>query len=277
MAEGDTQTGEWKSGLSEELKTAPALKDIKDVASLAKAFVDTKGLVGSSIRPPGPDATQEQRVDFINKLREKVPELLFMPDGDDEAAKVARETAWTKLGRPKEAKDYALPADVALAEQHLEALRKEAVEEGLTRGQFQARAKKVSLALLEAEQAQKASLSALKKDLGQAFDERTASVAAVAAKLGFSQELVAALKSGTVDPATFKAFSAIAKGFGETRQIADQGPGGGGRLTPTEALAQRAEIMARKEYFNPTPAQMAIHRSLVSKVQELNDLIGAEA
>jgi hypothetical protein len=269
MAEGD-----WKSGLPEELKTAPALQDVKDVAGLAKAFVETKAYVGSSLRPPGPDASPEQKLDFVQKLRDKVPELLFLPDGEDDAAKLARETAWTKLGRPKEEKDYALPADITMAEEHLAALRKEAAAEGLTKSQFQARSKRVAEALAAAELAQKNSTSALKKELGAAFDERTASVAAVAAKLGFSQELVSALKNGTVDPATFKAFGAIAKGFGETRQVADQGGGNTGKLTPSEAMAQRAEIMSRPEYFNPKATQMAMHEVLKAKVQALNELIG---
>ena len=268
------ETQDWKSGLPDELKTAPALQDVKDVAGLAKAFVETKAFVGSSIRPPGPDASPEARLDFINRLREKVPELLLLPEGDDEAAKVARETAWAKLGRPKEAKGYTLPTDVTLADPHLEALRKEAADEGLTVSQFQSRAKRVAEALASSQNAQKESAAALRKELGAAFDERTASVAAMAGKLGFSQELVAALKSGTVDLATFKAFSNIAKGFGETREVADQGGGAPGRLTPAEALAQRAEIMADPVYFSPKPNQMALHRAKVAKVQELNDLIG---
>lgn len=265
---------DWKSGLPEELKSAPALKDVGDVATLAKAFVETKAFVGSSIRPPGPDATPQAKTDFIQKLQEKVPELLFLPDGDDDVAKLARETAWTKLGRPKEPKDYVLPADVQVPEEHLEALRKEALDEGLTKSQFQARAKRVADAITQAELGRQDSQKALKKELGAAFDERTAAAAAVAAKLGLSPELVAALKNGTVDVGTFKAFATIAKGFGEMRQVADQGGGGGGgRLTPGEAEAQRAEIMARPEYFNPKASQMAIHESLKRKVQELNELI----
>jgi hypothetical protein len=261
--------GDWKSGLPEELKTAPALKDVQDVASLAKAFVETKAFVGSSIRPPGPDAPAQAKIDFIQKMQEKVPELLFMPDGDDDVAKLARETAWTRLGRPKEAKDYALPPDVAVPEEHLEALRKEALDEGLTKGQFQARAKRVADAITAADNARKDSTAALKRELGQAFDERTAAAASVAARLKMSPELVAALKNGTVDVATFRAFSEIAKGFGETRQVADQSGGAGGRMTPQEAAAAEAEIVARPEYFNPKAHQMAIHENLKRKVQEL--------
>jgi hypothetical protein len=264
---------DWKSGLPEELKTAPALKDVKDVAALAQAFVETKAFVGSSLRPPGADASPEARTDFIQKLRDKVPELLFLPDGEDDAAKLARETAWTKLGRPKEAKDYAPPADLTLAPEHLEALRKEALDDGLTRSQFEARAKRVAEALTASELTRKDTHAALKRELGAAFDERTASVAAVAARLGFSQELVGALKSGAVDVTTFKAFSAIANGFGGERQVAGQEGGHSGVMTPSEAAAQRAEVMARPEYFRPTPAQMAVHENLKRKVQELNALI----
>lgn len=272
----DVTPQDWKTTLPEELRTAPALKDVKDVAALAKRFVDTQAFVGASIRPPGPDAKPEDRLEFVTKLREKVPELVLLADGDDEAAKLGRDAAWQRLGRPKEPKEYAAPKDVELSEEHLEALRKEAAEEGLTKAQFQARAARVATRLAEASQAEKEAATALKRELGAAFDERTADAAAIAAKLGFPQALVAALKAGTVDVPTFKAFAAVAKGFGESRQVADQGGGGGGgKLTPAEAKARRAELVSRPEYFQPKPNQMDVHRSLVAKVQELNDVIDA--
>jgi hypothetical protein len=271
-----TDPSAWKSGLPEELQTAPALKDVKDVATLAKRFVDTQAFVGSSIRPPGPDASAEQRAEFIAKLRDKAPELVLIPDGDDEASKLARDTAWQRLGRPKEAKDYAPPPDVELADEQLAALRTEALEEGLTKSQFAARAKRLAEASVTAAHARKEATASLKKELGAAFDERTAAAAALASKLGFPAPLVAALKEGTVDLSTFKAFSLVAKGFGETRNVADQNGGpGSGKLTPVEARAQREEIMSRSVYFNPKPNELALHRSLVAKVQELNELIGA--
>jgi hypothetical protein len=263
------------AALPEELRSHPSLKDLKDPVALAKSYVETKALVGGSLRPPGPDATPEARAEFVTKLREKVPELVLIPDGDDEAAKAARETVWQRLGKPKEAKEYAPPKDVELPETHLEVLRKEAAEEGLTKAQFAARAKRVAEALDAAKTAQKEAKEANRRELGAAFDERTAAAAATAAKLGFPAELVAALKDGSVDPGTFKAFSAVAKGFGETRQVADQSGAADGKLTPAEAKARRAEIMARPEYFSPKPGQMDVHKSLVAKVRELNDLIEA--
>lgn len=272
---GQPDPSAWRSGLPEDLKTNPAMQDFKDVASLAKAFVETKAYVGAAIRPPGPDAKPEDRLEFIAKLRERAPELLLIPEGDDEASKLARDVAWERLGRPKEAKGYALPADLELPEEHLEALRKEAAEEGLTKEQFTRRARRFGEALVTAAHARKEATAGLKRELGAAFEERTAEVAALAAKLGFPAAIVSDLKTGSVEPAVFKAFAMVAKGFRGERNVADQGVGGGGRLTPAEALAQRAEIMARSEYFNPKPGQMPVHQALVRKVQELNEQIEA--
>ena len=270
MADGNPQ--DWKTSLPEELRSAPALADVKDIAGLAKRFIDTQAFVGQSIRVPGPDAAPGARIELVNKLREKVPELVLIPDGDDEAAKAARDAAWHRMGRPKEAKEYAAPAGIELPEEHLEALRKEALEEGLTKSQFQARAKRVGENLAAATSAQREATAALKRELGAAFDERTAAAAAVAAKLGFPSALVSDLKAGTVDPAVFKAFSAVAKGFGEARHVAGQDGGSSGAMTPAEIDAQISEITSREEYFRPKPHQMGIHRNLVAKVQALRDM-----
>lgn len=262
-------------GWPAELVSDASLKDVNDVQTLAKNFISTKALVGGSIRIPGADAAPEARKEFVTKLQEKVPELVLIQDGDDEAAKAARDAAFARLGRPKEAKEYVPAKDVELPEAALEQLRKEAQEEGLTKSQFAARAKRIAEGLGAAQLAQKEATAALKKELGAAFDERTAAAAAQASKLGFPAALVADLKNGAVDVATFKAFDAIAKGFGGTRQVAEQdGGAGGGKLTPAEAKAQRAEIMARPEYFNPKPAQMGVHQQLIAKVRELNELAG---
>lgn len=262
---------DWRAALPDDLKTAPALQDVKDIPGLAKAFIDTKALVGGSLRPPGPDATPEVRLEFINKLKEKVPELVLIPDGEDDAAKLARDAAMARLGRPKEAKEYTAPKDVDLPADVLEALQKDALDEGLTKSQFQVRAKKEATKVLGLAQLQREAQAALKKELGAAFEERTASAAAVAAKLGARDDLVAALKTGAVDAGTFRMFAQIAKGFGETRVVADQTGAVSGKPTPAEDKATRAEIMARPEYFNPKPNQLDVHRALVAKVADINE------
>jgi chorismate mutase len=68
MAMSDTQ--DW---MAPDLREDPALRDFKDPNALAKAYKDTKALVGSSIRPPGPDAGPEAHAEFAKKLAEKTP------------------------------------------------------------------------------------------------------------------------------------------------------------------------------------------------------------
>ncbi len=246
---GGGGASDWRASLPEALRAAPALKDVRDVGSLAQAFVDTKALVGSSIRPPGPDASPEARKEFIEKLTKHAPELVLIPE-DEKARAEVEASIWARLGKPKEAKEYALPKDVDLPEQHLAALRAEAAEEGLTKRQFEARAKRVASALGEVAKADNEARTALKRELGAAYDERTATVAATVEKLGFPEQLVKAVRAGAVDLPTFKALAAVAKGFGEQREVATQGPGAGGKLTPAEAKAQRAEIRGRKEFWD---------------------------
>ena len=108
MALPDELTKDWPA----EIKSDPTLKDVNDVLTLAKNLIHTKSFVGASLRPPGPDAKPEERAEFVTKLREKVPELVLIPDGDDEPAKAAREIAWSRLGKPKETKDVTVFGEI---------------------------------------------------------------------------------------------------------------------------------------------------------------------
>jgi hypothetical protein len=247
MAEGN----DWKAGLPEELKAEPMFKDIPDVPTLAKVARDLNTYKGASLRPPGPDASPEARKEFAEKLEKLAPGVMYLPD--DEAARAEVEAqAWGKLGRPKDAKEYAPPKDLELPAAALEALRAEAAEEGLTRKQFEARAKRVAAALGKHSADAQAAQAALKKELGGAYGERIAIAAATAEKLGFPEGLVQAIKAGEVDLATFKAISAVAKGFGEKPIVGPQGGGAPGLLTPEEARLKAEEIAANPAYWDPS-------------------------
>lgn len=255
MAEGGGGGGgggapaDWRASLPEDLRGEAMFKDIPDVATLAKVARDSKAALGGSIRPPGPDAGPEARKDFVAKLQKHAPELVLFPE-DEKARAEVEDSIWARLGKPKEAKEYALPKDVELSDEHLAQLRAEAAEEGLTKRQFEARAKRIATALGEVSKAEGETRAALKRELGGAYDERIATVATTVEKLGFPEQLVKAVRAGAVDLPTFKALAAVAKGFGEQREVAGQGGGGGGKLTPGEAKAQRAEIRGRKEFWD---------------------------
>lgn len=91
MADGQ----DWRETLPEELKAEPALKDIPDVATLAKAFRDTKAMVGSSIRLPGDDEVSLK--EFETKIVERVPKMKErLERAESLAAKVAEQEAKEK-------------------------------------------------------------------------------------------------------------------------------------------------------------------------------------
>jgi hypothetical protein len=247
-AGGGTAT-DWKAALPEEQRGAAYLQDVKDLPTLVKNYGEALAYRGNSVRIPGPDAAPEARKEFVEKLQAKVPDLVLVADGDDDAAKAAREALWQRLGRPKEAKEYAAPEGVELSESALEALRAEASEEGLTKGQFQARAKRAAAALEAATRAVAAEQAELKRELGPAYQDRMAGAAEAARKLGADADEVKAIEAGQAPAAYVRRMLAAAKALGGSRDVADQGGGARTTITPAEAAAQRAEIMSRKEFW----------------------------
>ncbi len=120
---GDGKTGgDFRAEWPDELKNDPALKDFKDTAALAKAYADTKKLVGQKLGIPGPDATPEQKDAFYEALgvpKEAAGYDFKIPDNIPEALKSTYDQAhadkWAarmkELGIPKEAAQ-ALRADL---------------------------------------------------------------------------------------------------------------------------------------------------------------------
>ena len=53
------KTADWKSGLPDDLKGEASITGFKGVGDLAKSFVETKKLVGQSLRAPAADAPEE--------------------------------------------------------------------------------------------------------------------------------------------------------------------------------------------------------------------------
>ena len=53
-------TPDWKEALPADLKADPSIVAFKDLGSLAKSFVETKKLVGQTLRAPAADASDEE-------------------------------------------------------------------------------------------------------------------------------------------------------------------------------------------------------------------------
>jgi hypothetical protein len=82
MADGiaDSGTGGttkmWVDSLPEGIKNDPGIKDFKSPEDLAKSFINLQKMLGNSIRPPGPDATPEDKKKFADDLKAKVRGVL---------------------------------------------------------------------------------------------------------------------------------------------------------------------------------------------------------
>jgi hypothetical protein len=251
---------EWLKTLPEDLRVDPAIKDFKDPAALAKAFRDTKALVGNSIRPPGPEASPEQRKEYVEKILKSDPNLMFAPS--ETAPKEAMDALWARLGRPGKPEDYKVEGTETTAE-----LRALAAQAGLTQAQFKVLASQAVADTAAAQKALDSGWQGLKNEWGLAFPEKVAAVAAVAQKLGVPPEAIAALNAGKWDPAQVRIWANVAKAIGgEPGQLPGQGPGAGSTtVTPAEANASLGEIMQNKAFFDESSPQ---HASLKAKFME---------
>ena len=61
-------TPDWREGLPEELRAEPSFKDVPDVPTLAKRFIDTKKMVGGSLKVPKEGASPEEVNAFYTAL-----------------------------------------------------------------------------------------------------------------------------------------------------------------------------------------------------------------
>lgn len=95
---------EFLEALPENYREAVANAGIDSMDKLVQNWADAQSAVGSSIRIPGPDAGAEQVAEFDNRLREKVPRLVRLPDGED-PEEVSR--FYGALGRPEAPDGYA--------------------------------------------------------------------------------------------------------------------------------------------------------------------------
>lgn len=262
---------DWRDELPAELKDDPSLKDFKDVASVARSLVETKKMVGDSIRIPRADAGADARKEFLGKLLEKVPEVVVLPDDPAERAAVEGRV-WEKLGRPSKPEEYLvdpadLPAGVTLNEAQL---REGAAKLGLTKAQFKAEVVEQVAAASARAAAVKATHDALRGEFGAGYEEKLKGAAVVASAMGFPPDMVDAIRSGSMPLAAAKAFlSTAAKVTTDPGQVSGQGHGGTPKVTPSEA-ARRLEVLRDDpKYWD------GHHPEMHKEAAELTALLGA--
>lgn len=261
----ENQPQDWRASLPAELREAPALKDTKDVAGLAKQFIDVQEHLGNSIRIPSKDAGKPDIEAFHSKLVERVPGLYYYPSDEDAAAKDA---LFAKLGTPKEAKEYEIP--VPKDGQEIPGFRDTAFKSKLTKSQVKEIATWFSSvqegAAQQQTQAHTAEVGKLDAEWGAAKTNKVNAIVALATKTGAPPPLIEAIQKGTIAPSMLRWFDGMVKAIGtEGNQLTGNKNDGPSSLTPKEAETQVDEIMRRPEYREKSP----LGESLRAKVQDL--------
>lgn len=245
---GEGAAATWRDSLPEDLRAAPSLATIKDVAALAKSYTEQQQFIGSSIRIPSDNAGEADRKAFYDKLATKVPGLIPRPDINDP---IAKETFYKMLGRPDKPEEYELPENVPNDE--LAGLfRTVAHQQGLNRDQLKA---VLGVFPAIAEHATKATekanferTEAVKKEWGLATEKNTAIAASVAEKTGAPKELIEAVAKGQAGIGTLKWLHSLAASFGGEGKHFAGVSGQPAPMTPNEAAARIVEIRNNKQH-----------------------------
>jgi hypothetical protein len=276
MAEAD-----WKAALPDDLKGAPALKDVKDVGALAKSYLEAQTALGGSVRLPSKEAGEDGRKAFRARMLEvgKDHGLIPLPgEADDDAA---YDAYYTASGRPKEAKEYVIPdakaEGLVFDPAEAETFKEVAHRAGLTPRQF----KKVVSDMAKAREAGtlaskskfEADHAALKADWSAAHDTRRGETQRLLATHKAPEALQNAFKEGLVDADSTRWLYGVMSALGdEPFEMQSQGKGSGSRLTSDEAMARVTEVEARIAKMNAGDPD---YEGLLKRRLELLELAGA--
>lgn len=96
------ESNSWLSSIPEDLKADPSLSTFKDVGSLAKSYVEARRMLGSSIRIPHAESSEDVVKDFYSKITQ-VPGVVKLPSSDSPEEMQA---FYKQLGRPDKPEEY---------------------------------------------------------------------------------------------------------------------------------------------------------------------------
>ena len=231
--------------LPQDLRDNPTIKDTPSVEALAKRLVDTKAMVGNSLRVPGEHATQEDWTKFRETLMEKDKGLMPTPDPTDPES---LQQAYKALGLPEEPSGYTRPENwTGMDDERFGFLSAKAHEAGLSKRQFEKLANEIASndnqVFEKFESERQGELNQLKGEWGNAYEQKTQRAVNIAKQLDAPEKLMDALNDNKVDAATFRWLDGLATKLGnEGNGLIKDDSNSVSQHTPTELKAQMAEI-----------------------------------
>lgn len=234
----------WRDSLPADLQSNASIQDIQSIDALTKQFIDTKAMVGNSIRVPGKDAPAEDMQNFRKSLMDKNLGLVQLPGADDAEGMRAMQK---QLGLPDEAGMYSRPDKWGgMSDNQFGKLTAAAHKAGISKAQFAALTGEISASdneAFEAATAQFASnASQLKGEWGNAYDQKIARAANLAKQTNAPQDMQDAIANGTAKASDLRWFDSMAEQMsGEGLSLVKE-KGGTDEHTPTELNEQIQEI-----------------------------------
>ena len=229
---------EWIQALPEQLRDAPFLGKASSPEDAVAKLAHAAKLVGTSIRIPGEDATDDDRAAFYNKLAE-VPGVAKLPLSDDEDGLAA---ILAKLGAPDTPDGYKPPELEGFEwdQATFENLRKYAKDAGMTTRQFDKFARQLAQEQLANSQAsanaRDEARKALRLDWGDTLEAREALIRGWMDKSEAPAFLREQLDGGNLPLETMNWLHSIAKQFkGEVNPISKDGQQPRPTIDPAEA------------------------------------------
>lgn len=258
----------WRDELPDGIKGDPSLQDIPDVGTLVKRYIDTKAMVGSSVRIPTDDAGQEAIEAFVGKLIDN-PQLGLMRRPDPENPETMAQVHQA-LGVPEDASGYERPE--AVDAEAFGAMAETAKNLGLTKQQYSALAEAYANygdnQVKQIVQQREENVKQLRGEWGHSFDERVTRAQETVKALGGHPMLEKALADGAADAATLRFLDTIATQMGkEGTQLAQQ-LSRVEHSTRSELEQRRDELIQRQLTENLTGRQREDLQARVVKISE---------
>lgn len=260
--------------LPPDLVEDPSLKEIPDVPALARAYRDTKSMVGKSLRVPGENATPEERAEFRKAVSARDPSLTEVPADPDKYVELGRARGFV----PKEGKDYRLDNVHAhegvnvdqLPADRLAAARELAARRGFTQRQFTELLQDAVTTVGNEKKATRESGLALRNEWGAEYDSRQAELRAFLEKSGAPEEDRNALANGGMSSARANWYIRQAKALGGSgREI-------GEHTRSPESHMTEDQHWSEIDKLNQTPCvkdNQRGHPDFKATMQKINDHI----
>lgn len=265
-------SGDFRTGWDDTLKNDAYLQGFKDTASLAKALLDNKKLVGQKLGIPGPDATPEQKAAFHEAMgvpKEaagygfKAPEGL--PEGVEYNEKDAEDWAnfFKENGIPAQAANAIRDRFMNKVIEDAKAMKGEADKDIQKSDE---NFERISLSVFGDKVKANAALQTARADMEKYGNPE------LKAALGQAPDSVLALFAQV-----YNAKVAELNGK-ENRDIDDNGGSGGSGETKEQLRAEARRLQALPEYSSPFTAKgKEEHERIVKEVKGLYDRVAKMA